>query len=65
MKAPKPLLMLIGGLFGVTARFVKRNVGYSIKLNTTKSRVKLGLEYRSFDETIKDMVNQMHELGIV
>jgi nucleoside-diphosphate-sugar epimerase len=64
-KAPKPLLMLIGGLFGVTPRFVKRNVGYPIKLNSSKSREKLGLEYRSFDETVKDMVNQMHGLGIV
>lgn len=65
MKAPKTLLMIIGGLFGVTPRFVKRNVGYPIKLNSSKSRDKLGLKYRSFDETVKDMVNQMHELGIV
>jgi len=25
----------------------------------------LGLKYTDFDETVVDMVNQMHELGIV
>lgn len=64
-KAPKPLLMLIGGLFGVTPRFVKRNVGYGIRLNTSKSKEKLGLRYRDINETVKDMVNQMHKLGII
>lgn len=65
MKAPKPLLYLVGGLFGVTPKFVKLNVGYPVKLNSTKSRGLLGLKYRNIDETVTDMVNQMHELGIV
>lgn len=63
--APKFLLYLIGGLFGVTPKFVKRNIGHTIKLNTQRSRVKLGLQYRSFDETVKDMVEQMEKLRMV
>jgi hypothetical protein len=61
MKAPKMLLMAIGGLFNVTPRFVKRNVGYPVRLDTTKSRKSLGLKYTSIEKTIKDMVERMEE----
>jgi dihydroflavonol-4-reductase len=46
-------------LFGVTARFVRRNVGYPIRINSSKSREKLGLTYRNIDDTVRDMVEQM------
>jgi len=59
MKAPKLMLMLLGGLFGVTARFVKRNVGYPIRINTNRSREELRLSYRNFEDTVRDMVEQM------
>ena len=65
MKAPKGMMMLLGGLFGVTAKFVKRNVGYVVRLNTTRSRKKLGLKYRNMETTIKEMVAQMHEHKLV
>ncbi|PKP37848.1 MAG: diaminohydroxyphosphoribosylaminopyrimidine deaminase, partial [Bacteroidetes bacterium HGW-Bacteroidetes-15] len=65
MKAPKFILFLIGGLFGVTPKFVKRNVGHKILLNSDKSRNALGLQYHNFNDTIKDMVNQMHEQKLV
>lgn len=65
MTAPKFLLYMIGGLFGVTSNFVKRNVGYPIKLNSSKSKEKLGLTYRNFEETVKDMVEQMVKLKLV
>lgn len=65
MKAPKPLLVLIGGLFGVTPSFVRRNVGYPMRLNTTRSREQLGLQYRNLETTIKDMVEQMEVQKVV
>ncbi len=65
MKAPRILLMIFGGLFGVTSKFVKRNEGYIIRLNTARSRKKLGLQYRNLEDTIKEMVAQMHEHKIV
>jgi nucleoside-diphosphate-sugar epimerase len=64
-KAPKFLLMLFGGLFGVSSKFVKRNVGIPVKFNTSKSKNELGLNYRPLNETLADMVHQMHEQGIV
>ena len=65
MKAPKPLLMLIGGLFGVTPKFVKRNVGYKIRLNTSRSREKLSLQYRNMEETVSEMVEHMHKQNLI
>lgn len=56
---PKWLISLIGGLFGLTRKFVKRNVGYPIRFDTTKSREKLGLEYIPLEKTVKDMVDVM------
>ena len=61
MKAPKALLMIIGGLFNVTPRFVKRNVGYPISYNTTKSLEKLEIAYTPLEKTLKDMVEKMEE----
>lgn len=56
---PKWLVGLIGGLFGLTRKFVKRNVGYPIRLDSSKSREKLGLEYTPLEKTIKDMVDAL------
>lgn len=65
MTAPKFILYLVGGLFGVTSSFVKRNIGYPIKINASKSREKLGLTYHNLDETVKDMVEQMVKQKVV
>lgn len=61
MKAPKTLLMIIGSLFNATPRFVKRNVGYPVRFNTTKSRKELGINYTPIEKTLKDMVEKMEE----
>jgi nucleoside-diphosphate-sugar epimerase len=56
---PKWLISIIGGLFGLTRKFVKRNVGYPIRFDTSKSREKLELEYTPMEKTIEDMVEVM------
>ena len=43
--APKYIMYLFGWAFGVTTNFVKLNVGYPIKLNSSKGREELGLQY--------------------
>lgn len=63
--SPKFLMYLVGPMFGVNAKFVKRNIGYPIKLNASKSREKLKLKYMPIERSIEDMVNQMHELKLV
>jgi nucleoside-diphosphate-sugar epimerase len=63
--SPKWVMYLVGPLFGVTAKFVSRNVGYPIQLNASKSREKLKLTYTPIEKSIEDMVNQMEELKMV
>lgn len=59
MKAPKFLLYLIGGLFGITPKFVKQNVGHPLNLNATKSKTALGLEYYPIQNSIVDMIESI------
>lgn len=65
MQAPKWMIYLVGGMFGLKKKFIKRNVGYDIKLNASKSKEKLNLKYTDFQKTIKDMVLQMQESKIL
>lgn len=62
---PKWLLMIIGPIAGFSRKFVRNNVGHSIKLDNSKSKEKLGLEYIPFEKTVEDMVEQMKLQGIV
>jgi nucleoside-diphosphate-sugar epimerase len=65
MKAPKVIMLLVGRFFGVTPRFVQRNVGYPIRLNASRSKEKLGIKYRKMEDTVKEMVEQMHHHKLV
>lgn len=58
-QSPKWLMTLVGPMFGVTRQFVKRNVGYKLALNSSKSKRELGLTYTPIEIAIKDMVNSM------
>jgi len=58
-ESPKWLISLIGPLFGMNRKFVKRNVGYPVKLNTSKSKEELGLTYTNIEKSAVDMVEQM------
>jgi nucleoside-diphosphate-sugar epimerase len=59
---PKWLLSIIGGLFGLTRKFIKNNVGVPISLDNTKSKKSLGLNYTPLEKTVKDMVDQQKSL---
>ena len=65
MKTPKFMLYLIGWAFGLTSKYVSRNIGYQIKLNNSKSQKDLGLVYLPTETTIKDMVERMTALKLV
>lgn len=65
MKAPKFMLYLTGWMFGLTRKFIKRNVAHPIKLDTSKSRRILRLKYRSLEKTVEDMIHQMEKLNLV
>lgn len=61
MVVPKWLLYLVSPIFGLSPRFVARNVGYRIAFNTSRSRQDLGLVYTPFEQTVSDMVKQFME----
>jgi len=65
MQSPKFIMYFVGWMFGLKNKFIKRNVGYDIRLNTSKSKEKLGLAYTPLEKTINDMVTQMQESKIV
>lgn len=59
MITPKPMLYLVGWIFGLTPKFIKNNVGYRIQFNTQKSTNSLGIQYTPLEKTVEDMINQM------
>jgi nucleoside-diphosphate-sugar epimerase len=65
MTTPKFMLYLIGWAFGLTNAFISKNVGYPLKLNSTKSRDNLHLTYTPFDDTVVDMIEAMRAQHLV
>jgi dihydroflavonol-4-reductase len=50
---------------GMTRRYVEDNVDIPIKVDNSKSKEQLGIEYRSLDETMNDMFRQLIDEGVV
>jgi hypothetical protein len=65
MQSPKLMLYLVGWMFGLKNKVIRRNVGYDIRLNASKSKEKLGLIYTKLENTIEDMVSQMEESKVL
>jgi nucleoside-diphosphate-sugar epimerase len=57
---PKWLVSIVGGLFGLTRKYVKNNIGYPLKFDNTKSIEKLHLQYTPLEKTVKDMIEQIN-----
>lgn len=62
---PKALLYLIGPFFGLSWGYITRNVGHPYKLDASKSKEQLGLQYRSVAETLRDAVEHTISVGLV
>ncbi len=65
IQAPKFMLYLTGWAFGLTIKFITRNVGHKLILNNSKSVRKLGLTYTPLETTIKDMIEKMQSLKLI
>jgi len=65
MQAPKFMLYMVGWMFGLSRRFIQKNVGHSIRLNNEKSMKQLGLTYTPIETTIRDMIDQMRESNLI
>lgn len=64
---PKPLAWLIAPLLdkAMTRKIIARNVNHALVIDAEKGRRELGLSYRSFPDTIREMFQQMITAGIV
>ncbi len=62
---PAPLLYLVGPFMGLSWRFLRNNLGIPIRINNTKSREKLGLEYRPLRQALLDQVAAMQAAGLL
>ncbi|MEN8120540.1 MAG: aldehyde reductase [Bacteroidota bacterium] len=62
---PKFLIWLIGPLFGLTRKYVSKNVGYKSFYDNSYSKSDLGLTYRPIEETIIDHFQQLIDDGLV
>ncbi len=56
MIAPKPLVWLLAPIFGITRKFVAKNVGHHIAFDQSKSKNELGINYTPIEQSIKEMV---------
>lgn len=65
MKTPTFILFFIGWIFGLTLKFVYRNIGYRLKINSSKSIQHLGMKYIPFEKMIEDMVDRMISLKMI
>src|SRR5690606_18378708 len=58
---PKALAYLMAPLNGFTFAFVSRNVGHPLKLDGSKARERLGVNYRPVKETLVEHARQLLE----
>jgi nucleoside-diphosphate-sugar epimerase len=65
-KAPFLILYMVGPYIGtLTRNFIWNNMDVEINLDNTKSKKELGIEYRSLQETVGDMMEQLIAEGVV
>lgn len=60
---PKFIIIALGWLFGLKAKFLRQNIGYSLMYNTSKSINDLNITYTELEKTLVDMVNTMVSKG--
>lgn len=66
MEQPKAAVWLVGPLLGpVTRKFISRNVGLPLRIDNTRSRQNLGLQYRPVEATFVDHLQQVIDDGLL
>lgn len=58
-KAPKSLMWLVAPKVGVTRKFVCKNVGIPLKIDNSKSKSELQMEYIPLKQTLHDQFQQL------
>lgn len=64
-KVPKWLFVLIGPMFGLSRKYILRNIGIPLKVDNSRSKKSLNLAYRPIGETLTDQFHQLIEDGLL
>ena len=56
---PRPVVLAMASRLGQTRTYLRRNVGYTVRADATRSRRELGTHYRPAQASMEDMVEQM------
>ena len=64
-KLPEILFYIFGPLMGFSLKYVRRNIGYPIKVDNSRSINELGMKYRPLAETLSDQVEQIERDGLI
>ena len=62
---PRWIIYLFARRFGYSAPYIKRNLGFPIRINTLRSTDELGVVYRSVVETLTDQMRAFEEKGML
>jgi dihydroflavonol-4-reductase len=62
---PKRLAWLFAPFAGIKRKFILRNCDVPLNLDNTKSKKELGIEYAPLSQTLKDMFQQLIDVGVV
>ncbi len=66
LQLPKLVIWLVAPIAaGISRKFIKRNVGYSIFFDNSRSRQTLGVEYRPIEATLQQHFQQMIDDGLL
>ncbi|MET7507055.1 NAD-dependent epimerase/dehydratase family protein [Streptomyces albidoflavus] len=60
---PKPLAVALAPAIGLERGYLRRNIGFPLRGDTTKSRRMLGVRYRPAQRSMEDMLQQLTEAG--
>lgn len=63
-KLPKFLVWLVAPAVGLERKSVARGVGYHWRVDNTKSKEKLGINYRSVEDSVVEFFGQLVENGV-
>ena len=64
-KVPTFLIYLLGPLQGISWKYIRLNVGFSIKFDTSYSKEDLGIEYSPIEKTLNDHARQIIKSGLL
>lgn len=64
---PKLAALIFGPLVnrGITRKYIRRNLDLPFRADNSRSRERLGIEYRPVEESLLDMFEQLIETGLV